>query len=1045
VTDGVAYGRITERIDEFNNRTDYDHRAIVFKRYTTYFYNMNNPQDGTIQILDNMGSVTGTSTNFTALNVGDVIKIDGGFNYEIVAISGDTEMYVTGLSINIGNNLTYYLTNTQSDNDGSGLLKSYDFIHNNIVDTETRELPTFRFQWELDNYGEVTSINNYIGNHSNFSNTNLSHSYFLLANNTFSLYSYSNTLGDRCYNNSSYTWFCRNKISGGFYNNSMWRGFYSNIVGEYCNNNLFGSYTWRNKLGEGFEYNKTFNDFQNNIVNNGFNENTIVDDFYKNDIGNGFNNNLIFSYFYGNEIGNAYNDNQVYSTFYDNQIGEYFENNTIGDIENLDNLEFYRNRIGNDFNSNNIRQDFQNNQIGNQFEGNTANGDFYKNVIGNGFNDNQNIGYNFYGNHIGNGFNNNDLIGDDFHNNYIGERFSQNTISYDFNANQIGYQFQYNTLGDAQYFNWNNTNISNLTGRTYNSFYNSLNEGIGNYILGKELIMHFYRNSGSTLNNVNLNIGEKYEITTYIGGGDFSNIADVISGTINTVGCVFIATGTTPTNWCGTTVTELTVYDEYHKVKFTQWTQGNNGGGFSYDRQKVYPSYDNVVKFTKTNYSDVVDVIIPGLLEIRRNNNGGIFNAVEEGSWNDSVSPYGTEWNSIYTQYYSGSGFKYNVIGNEFKGNIIRLQFETNNVSSFVAGNEFSGYTYSNDIGVYTYGNDFLGTATGNKWGGDFYLNIIDAEFLGNTIDYEMHNNVIGFNFQGNQIGTYFNNNTIGDNFGYGNSEPQTNKIGNNFHNNVIGEYFYNNNIPDNFYYNKIGDYFQWNIINTKVNYVNFTTNLGNITGFTYATIGSTASDDLYINVSGSTDGNGVNANFWVNVSGGAVVGISGLTPGSLYLNGDVITILGSSISGNVPNYNITITVTGISETPIAYEVCTKQIFGNKNNDKQISFYNENNVLTIEPIISNSVVVYSQVLSFPISNTSMNFECNASGLGEYTYGNQTVNNMADLVSLFNNWSETNKNGFYFDNGDGRLGVYISQALKNNLCPTGVITMDVFND
>ena len=44
-------------------------------------------------------------------------------------------------------------------------------------------------------------------------------------------------------------------------------------------------------------------------------------------------------------------------------------------------------------------------------------------------------------------------------------------------------------------------------------------------------------------------VGELYTIDTYNSGDDFSNIANVQSGTINTSGCVFIATGNTPTNW----------------------------------------------------------------------------------------------------------------------------------------------------------------------------------------------------------------------------------------------------------------------------------------------------------------------------------------------------------------------------------------------------------------------------------------------------------------------------------------------------------------
>ena len=44
-------------------------------------------------------------------------------------------------------------------------------------------------------------------------------------------------------------------------------------------------------------------------------------------------------------------------------------------------------------------------------------------------------------------------------------------------------------------------------------------------------------------------IGETYTITNYVEDADFSNVADVQSGTINQTGCVFIATGTTPNSW----------------------------------------------------------------------------------------------------------------------------------------------------------------------------------------------------------------------------------------------------------------------------------------------------------------------------------------------------------------------------------------------------------------------------------------------------------------------------------------------------------------
>lgn len=44
-------------------------------------------------------------------------------------------------------------------------------------------------------------------------------------------------------------------------------------------------------------------------------------------------------------------------------------------------------------------------------------------------------------------------------------------------------------------------------------------------------------------------IGEQYTITNYVPGDDFSNIANVTNGTINTTGCVFTATGHIPNDW----------------------------------------------------------------------------------------------------------------------------------------------------------------------------------------------------------------------------------------------------------------------------------------------------------------------------------------------------------------------------------------------------------------------------------------------------------------------------------------------------------------
>jgi hypothetical protein len=54
---------------------------------------------------------------------------------------------------------------------------------------------------------------------------------------------------------------------------------------------------------------------------------------------------------------------------------------------------------------------------------------------------------------------------------------------------------------------------------------------------------------GSTITSGYLIVGESYEITTYQSGDDFSNVAEVTYGVINTTGCVFKAIGSIPTDY----------------------------------------------------------------------------------------------------------------------------------------------------------------------------------------------------------------------------------------------------------------------------------------------------------------------------------------------------------------------------------------------------------------------------------------------------------------------------------------------------------------
>ena len=82
-----------------------------------------------------------------------------------------------------------------------------------------------------------------------------------------------------------------------------------------------------------------------------------------------------------------------------------------------------------------------------------------------------------------------------------------------------------------------------------------------------------------------------------------------------------------------------TANDKYYAIKFTAWTGNNNGGGFAYRRRLINT---NLI-FVHTENGSEVDEIAQGI-GITRDANGGIYNTYDEGSWNEDVSPGGTEW-----------------------------------------------------------------------------------------------------------------------------------------------------------------------------------------------------------------------------------------------------------------------------------------------------------------------------------------------------------------------------------------------------------------
>lgn len=530
VTNSPARGRITERIDEWGNRTDYDHRAILFRRYDNYYYEEINKHPGTIQLVENTGEVIGIGTSFTEYSAGNYIAIPGVNQtfFEVVSVASDTSMVVTGRSI-------------PAVSAGASLypaqIRGLTYKQNNIS-IEYTEHPTFKFIDE-------TIIGNYIGDVAVFRDWN--EFYFLLPNNVFGEDVIGNRIGNEFMNNTFESDVEHNVIGDGFQNNTIYNDedftdniignnfrnnliicddFNDNVIGDNCyENQIFGSNDFfDNHIGVGFNSNIIYRDFEDNKIGNGFDNNVINGEFNNNSIGNQFYNNNILTEFIENSIGYYFYDNNIASYFNNNQIGNNFENNTIGDEEDPGNHTFENNQFGNEHKGNLFLDYFsynilENNSYANEFSGSTSGnrfGDYVTfNTIGTGFNYNQ----------IGRGFYSND-IGDEFYNNQIGNGFEDNNIEDHFNNNQIGNDFEDNEIGD--YFAYNvighrfqSNNIADDFGfgggdergnRIGNNFYNNT---IGEYFYDNNICDNFTNNTVGNYFQFN-------RIETGLNGTDFT-------------------------------------------------------------------------------------------------------------------------------------------------------------------------------------------------------------------------------------------------------------------------------------------------------------------------------------------------------------------------------------------------------------------------------------------------------------------------------------------------------------------------------------------
>lgn len=96
----------------------------------------------------------------------------------------------------------------------------------------------------------------------------------------------------------------------------------------------------------------------------------------------------------------------------------------------------------------------------------------------------------------------------------------------------------------------------------------------------------------------------------------------------------------------------------------------------------------------------------------------------------------------------------------------------------------------------------------------------------------------------------------------------------------------------------------------------------GLITSINYSSTGSTATDGTYYNMIATSVGNGIGAQFQVEVVGGVVTDVRIMSQGMLYASGDTLTIFGVNIGGSSAD-NIDIAVTNLDSNIGYYAIGT--------------------------------------------------------------------------------------------------------------------------
>ncbi len=817
----AAKGRITERIDEYGNRTDYDHRDVEFIRYQ--WYNISTSIDDIASINFSAGLLTSMNAPgawATPPTAGSVVLIEDPNNNQLWGVKLTTVNNGAGTATFTTD--SNYSTATVTIPNMRAWIASgtKDFVSFSEVYLGQKAAGDFQifktFQWasEFSLTGTTQSVMNYIGNYADGFKSPTGDR-FVLSNNVFGTECYSNTLGPESANNT---------VGGTVSTNPLYGGFYKNTSGSGFSNNIFnilgvGSAEYAlNNFGENFFDNKIFTLFRNNTIGNSF-ANNFMFTFDQNSVGNLFYMNGKIDRFFrgsdnviGNNIylclsgviaGNTIGNNYTYVDFADgcnsnifgnvwtsvtlkggvrsNIIGNEidtcvfggaggFNYNVLGNV--YSNCQFSGtpgttnaieyNTLGNNYIQCIIESVFSHNQLGNgydnvKFMDATGGQDHSYNTIGNAARTITIDTPSFYQNVIGNGFENNIIVGE-FSYNIIGNEFKNNPITGMPSDGLV--KFNYNTIGN--YF------VDNVVAQifTHNTIGHRFTENtIGQYFQSNNIGDEFYKNTTDDYFQQN-NIGCSF--STNNTGVYFKN---------NKIGDHFI-------------LNTIGMYFERNDIGDYFGNNTNFGGGALDNVISDYFQDNKIGNYFGNDGSGIDGGNL--ILSYFRNNKIGdnfIFNLV-----GDSVNS-------------NQANFTDNNIGNDFSFNIIYDGFRNNEI-----GNVFLG----NEIGDSTSG---LANFESNDIGNFFGINIIDDDFKRNKIgDYFGNDGSVTLAYQ--TIGNNFSDNRIGNYFGNDGSNTQGE--------NTIGVNFTNNTIDTRFFFSVVsGDGFRFNHFRqgANVNAFDFTVN----------------------------------------------------------------------------------------------------------------------------------------------------------------------------------------------------------------------------